>query len=279
MIIYFSLIIASVLLYKIYNIIFSAGPAFKPNSIEYSHWWTDKFDCERSRNRAIQEFRQKKIDNLVGRKKNHNKRKKLLKRIKQHKINFVCAICFDDKDPKDMFYTPTCNVIHSTDEFICMKCMEQYILSIADQPVDKIRCPIKHCRLQLSLSMIKTICPKSWHQVAEKQTINLLRKDPSNVQCPNCEEFLFNDRACIRTKCPKCHHKFCSTCLKAQHKWRGLCPETRSYSFLMWALWQWDSVRYCPHCHVMAQKPTGCGHVTCAACKNPYEWSSAIKVI
>ena len=73
----------------------------------------------------------------------------------------------------------------------------------------------------------------------------------------------------IRKKDVKClnNHSFCFLCLKQPHG-KLPCEQNLDSSLLEFA--KNNFIKFCPNCHILTEKTSGCNHITCSKCN--YQW-------
>ena len=179
----------------------------------------------------------------------------------------ICEVCNENFIPNEH------NKIEKCGHSFCNDCWFQYLsIKIEENKIFSIKCLDDKCEEKLSDDFIfyllnnnENLIKKYKRYKFEYEIIN----DPNKKFCPfqNCDSYL--ELKDIRNKDVKClnNHSFCFLCLKEPH---GKLPCEQNLDSSMLEFAKTNFIKFCPNCHILTEKTSGCNHIKCSKCN--YEW-------
>ena len=219
------------------------------------------------------EFKIKRSKSCInfGIKTKENKKDNDTIKIKDIKIEMepknICEVCNEN------FISNEHNKIKNCGHSFCNDCWFNYLsIKIEENKIFSIKCLDDKCQEKLTDEFIfqllnnnENLIKKYKKYKFEYQIIN----DPNKKFCPfnNCDSYL--ELKDIRKKDVKClnNHSFCFLCLKQPHG-KLPCEQNLDSSLLEFA--KNNFIKFCPNCHILTEKTSGCNHITCSKCN--YQW-------
>ena len=179
----------------------------------------------------------------------------------------ICEVCLEN------FISNEHNKIEKCGHSFCNNCWFQYLsIKIEENKISSIKCLDDKCEEKLTDDFIfqllnndENLIKKYKRYKFEYEIIN----DPNKKFCPfpNCDSYL--ELKDIRNKDVKClnNHSFCFLCLKEPH---GKLPCEQNLDSSMIEFAKNNFIKFCPNCHILTEKTTGCNHINCTKCN--YKW-------
>ena len=179
----------------------------------------------------------------------------------------ICEVCNENFIPNEH------NKIEKCGHSFCNDCWFQYLsIKIEENKIFSIKCLEDKCEEKLTDDFIfqllnndENLIKKYKRYKFEYEIIN----DPNKKFCPfpNCDSYL--ELKDIRNKDVKClnNHSFCFLCLKEPH---GKLPCEQNLDSSMIEFAKNNFIKFCPNCHILTEKTTGCNHINCTKCN--YKW-------